>query len=251
MPILEVTVSTLNEYIAEVHRLTDPWYKPRGMNPWFRGQTDGFHPPRPGVFRKPYKEHDLTTFFIQRAAAFTSDPLPRSLAQWLSLMQHVGLPTRLLDWTDSPLAGLHFALHPAQDLDAAVWLLNPIELNKLSGIANLPASDTDPVEESYKAAFGGRPANPKRHPIAVSPTYVHARMSAQRSYFTIHGADQRSFQQQFENDAFAHSGNLVKMVIRKDRRKALVEELFFLGFRETNIYPDLQGLATELKETFG
>jgi hypothetical protein len=248
----ETTVTCLTEYLEAVDRVTSKWSLPTGIFPWFRGQSDAAKPPLPGVFRSAIKEHDINAVFQQRARMYIGrSVMPDSDAQWLSLMQHVGNPTRLLDWTDSAVVGLFFASQERERKDAAVWLLHPLKLNELSELRVLPASDSHPVSQSYRLAFSSSlVAPPPARPIAVSSTHVHPRMAAQRGCFTIHGTDRRSFVAQFESEPLSAGGYFQKFIVPTKFRPSVFRQLSLAGIRYGTLFPDLDGLTRELRDVF-
>ena len=56
-----------------------------------------------------------------------------SVWNWLSVAQHYGLPTRLMDWTYSPFVALHFATADLErfDRDGVIWGVNYLRTHEL------------------------------------------------------------------------------------------------------------------------
>jgi FRG domain len=177
--------------------------------------------------------------------------------EWYFLMQHHGVPTRLLDWTDGSLVGLYFGISKRFDdekKDAAVYVLDPYWLNDLAFKdmrlgSNRPIGVAFPSESwsDIEAYLPKDPFNRERLrpdlPLAITPNHLSSRFAAQKSQFTIYGHNcgDRLLKLAEEKD----SGIRVIPVAGKSIQ-AIRTELAKCGVSESSVYPDLDGLGREL-----
>jgi len=143
---------------------------------WFRGHANHEWHLEPTLARRNRlgAELQLMKQFKQNAYQFLDRP-PENEWEWIFLMQHYAIPTRLLDWTESPLVGLYFALLDGLAADklpaAALWCLYPQRLNEISGIVlsppdDIPAFGDEPELKDYlpsQVQLG----NAKKNPLAA------------------------------------------------------------------------------------
>ena len=202
-----------------------------------------------------HQENQLLQFFRMKAPTFASGQIPvrEATDQWLFLGQHVGLPTRLLDWTESALVALHFALLEQQPV---VWMLNPVELNQLSITdgqeltgSEFPLPWFHPENAINIGSINIRGAWELdvpgiERPVAIQPTNIHPRMSVQRSCFTIHGRNKSSLEQ------IVPEMILKRYVIGEEAKVPMQRDLRLLGIDHSTVFPDLDGLARELRGRF-
>jgi len=259
----EITVSTLIEYLVAVKTLSNS----TGAT-WFRGQSKRNHELEPGLYRHPDVKGNLSPH--ARAAELEGRLMERFRNhsvpyvghkfvhedEWAQLffMQHYRVPTRLLDWSYSPLIALHFALSGAEtnsenpDGACAIWTLHPENWNRAalahqSAPAKIYDTDSDEIKP-YKAgaAFKLQTADA----IAIEGIHNSPRIVAQQGAFTIFGPTTSPMEVQFTKAAYPEN-SLGVIRINSISVSEMTKELINAGILETTIYPDLEGLASRLK----
>ena len=191
----------------------------------YRGHADAEWELVPVIDRVPHggisrSDHERLMFeeFRRRARPFLDRPL---LDNWefLALARHHGLPTRLLDWTENPLAALFFAVEAPVGTDSAVW-----------GYCYVQIDGRPPDGEA------GGPFDVGELRL-YNPPHLHPRIAVQSSLFTVHPEGQQK-----ANDPWP--GRLTRILIPMAARAAMRHDLFRLGVHRAALFPDLDNAAS-------
>jgi hypothetical protein len=238
---------------------------------WYRGCCVAKHKLLPSLYRHANLtsaeqladlERRLMVRFRQRSIPYHT----RSLSDdWdtLFFMQHYGIPTRLLDWTENPLIALHFALMGARrsqtsggrvtyESQAAIWMLDPVEWNHHAlKHMSFDSGVLSPGDEAIKG-YGPTPKFSGMHnqPVALYGAHNSARIVAQQGVFTIFGRESKPMEQVFRDDDFPVKC-LTQFIIPRSVISRMRTSLLNHGITESVVFPDLEGLAREIKRVFG
>jgi hypothetical protein len=177
---------------------------------------------------------------------------------WLSLMQHHGAPTRLLDWTYSPFVAAFFALDALLSRGddkrrAAVWALSSKPLTQAQ---NLLSGDLKNAFLEYATTRDGAPfravfmdADP---PITfapiVNPYRLHERLVLQQGVFLCPGNIRRHFEENLlALPGILESGNLRKLLLPYDVLSDAFRSLQSMNISHRTLFPGVDGYARSLR----
>ncbi|MCA1558358.1 MAG: FRG domain-containing protein, partial [Acidobacteria bacterium] len=207
--------------------------------------------------------------------------------EWLVLTQHYGLPTRLLDWTESILVALYFAAHD-DNVDGCLIVLNARLLNRFASLnksrsicmpgfpdavlradQSLCASYTElldrwrnsfPKGEFFKNHYDKIGEDRIREvlnlPIAIYPPKNNPRITSQSGMFTLHGGDTASISHESDYgdpvslDEIHEKGPeiLTKFRIPAKAKNQIRHDLGRLGIHQAALFPEFENQARYIRQ---
>ncbi|QGY80800.1 FRG domain-containing protein [Sphingorhabdus lacus] len=224
---------------------------PKGQPTWYRGQRDASWDLQPNITRHGGVDAERALFKRFKQNAFSHVPSrPATEWEWLFIMQHHGLPTRLLDWTESALVGLYFALDGDSPVDpkcaAALWAMDPIGLNRASKWAgaheaDIPGFDDDEDLKSYLPSQFLRTGF-ALEPIAAIAARNNARIQVQQGVFTLHHKNLDPLNEGARLD------HIWRYIIPGDVVAELRTGLEMLNVNRLSLFPELQNVANHARD---
>jgi FRG domain len=241
-PIIEVQIENLAEFLTVL-----------GMTGvlWCRGHEDLRYDLVPSALR--YTTEELRNAALNLMVDFrrlgeiklARPPRWDEEFRWVQIAQHYGLPTRLLDWTESPTVALYFASQNPQ-ADGGVYVMNPVDLNRASFPRRpriLDQHQDARILEQYLRLSGSATVKKKLKTVAINPVWNSERLMAQKGVFTLHGTE-------FHLDS-DQAPSLVFIPVLREFKLHLQRDLDRIGIDEMSMFPELEHTCRFLKKRAG
>lgn len=242
----QINRNAWNAFLDNVEQAQDELGRPEIV--WFRGHSNSEWPLLPSLIRTSndlklnrdqlfHREQFLFREYSRSSHRFHE----QRDSDWklLADMQHYGIPTRLLDWTEVLGIAVAFATlrQFSQPKDAAVFILDPALLNEQSRskeVVHIPDKDFE-----YQAVYWRNMPIKAIHPIAIDIPFQNTRILAQRGAFTIHGSNIVPLEDQCPTA-------VKKVILPVTALDAARDFLRHANLNEYSIYPDIFGMAQHI-----
>ena len=204
---------------------------------------------------EPHLERHLLRNFMKYS---TDDSVhhERPFWHWLALANHHGLPTRLLDWSYSPLVALHFATVKLNtyDEDGAIWAVNYVDSKN-----HLPKEMADVISSEGSHIFTAelldeivdslsdlKALKDDPYVVFIEPPSVSQRIVNQYAVFSMMSdAEVKLHEWLFSTDI-----KCFKIIIPADLKWEIRDKLDQSNINERVLFPGLDGLASWLKRQY-
>jgi hypothetical protein len=232
-------ITKLSDYMSYVEALPSEFSLSRGQT--------GDYPLLPSALRKDSKGNRKFTrqsvaYFLNQFKVnshyYMESPWDiKNDYEWMIHAQHYGIPTRLLDFTQSHIIALMFAVEKAfenDEKDAVVWFLDPKKINSLhSHRSDIIVLSNENEREIKLDDFNG--------PVIVQGRKLNNRINAQNGVFLYFQDTEMPLEVKVSaNDT------LRKVIISGKHKKDILASLYAMGIGFTQIYPELSSVSKDI-----
>jgi len=179
-----------------------------------------------------------------------------SIWHWMSVAQHYGLPTRLMDWTYSPFVAMHFATDDIEsfDTDGVIWAVNyvrthellPEELHMNLEREGANVFTVEMLSDSVRSLEELAGLSPEAYVLFFEPPSMDDRIVNQFAFFSIMSDPAASLDDWLAN----HPSIWRKIVIPAELKWEIRDKLDQGNITERVLFPGLTGLSRWLKRHY-
>ena len=236
-------------YNPNIDRIRSPYI--------YRGLSDIEYELTTSLIRMGGKYAELEFHLLRnfKKYAFRSDIMNNTDWEWLALAQHHGLPTRLLDWTYSPYAALHFATANMEkfDIDGVIWALKyealsdfyPTALKEIQNKVGSNSFTTEMLNMAYKNVHD-LSEEAEEFVVPFEPPSLDARIVNQYAIFTF-----MSHSTSLLNEWLIDKPHLYfRVKIPKQMKWDIRDKLDQVNINERVMFPGFEGLSKWLKRHY-
>jgi hypothetical protein len=272
-PITVEYASSLAAVLDARKRIVDDWKRRDKLlrrttqtEYWFRGVDNNEHELLPSLYRDGVKRDEVTLIEHFRAKApMYLETEPVDAWDWYFMVQHYGIPTRLLDWTENLAVAMYFAVvEPLQKKKPintpSIWLLDSCMLNRLT----LGEQDDQviaprgPFSEKWLPIY----CTPEQTthfeyedqscwnqlPMAILPRRANPRIHVQQGMFTVHGSEVIGLEHVF--DGVEDDEHRIARIDLGGDLERIAADVAVLGATAPAIFPELQQVAAHIRATY-
>ncbi|WP_155693235.1 FRG domain-containing protein [Aliivibrio fischeri] len=189
-------------------------------------------------FAKDVHEKLLIKKFITNAHLYLpTTPILEDKLEWLSLMQHFGAPTRMLDVTLSPHIATYFALESGHG-DAAIFSFNYSKIKELD-------TNTLGLKNAKNEVFKNRKEG-NSFIVAHESNFANERLLCQQGLFLVPSTNYHTFDELL--DTYGGEGEVCKKFVIPARiRLEGIERLREMNITSSSLFPGIDGFCKSLK----
>ena len=263
---------------------------------WYRGHANSKYNLIPKLYRKAFTDQSYKNGFWKKINEDESnylndfrirnyhliDHFLENDLTWMSIMQHYGTPTRLLDWSENALSAFFFALedyfsydHKNEEVLPCIWCLKPRELNNITKNKYELKIDSAYLPDMFSLLMNPQDRKSNKHicpnvmdyfmgdennqleerskecwPLSIIAPYSNDRIRAQSGVFTLFPISINLHVKSVNEiglESKSESGKFLRLFILLKPEKISLE-LKAIGLKRSMFYPEMPSISYDIEQ---